>query len=133
QDVLRSAPRNTTADTTVLILIVSPLKPRYAGRAACPPNYSVCKSGTRGSGRAHRTQMNFNAYIEQPMATASTAFTASTETAVARNAAASTRLIFFRRCHALQSSRHRPIQAVTPASAGIGMCDTAPELTQRIA
>ena len=53
------------------------------------------------------------------MATASTALTANTDTAVARNAAASTRLIFGSRRHVLQSSRQSPIHAVTPASAGL--------------
>ena len=67
------------------------------------------------------------------MATAKTAFTVNTAMAVARKAAASTRLIFGSLRHALQSRRHSPIHAVTPASAGSGMCDTAPEPTHRIA
>src|ERR1017187_2462123 len=67
------------------------------------------------------------------MATASTALTANTDTAVARNDAASTGLIFGIRRHVLQSSRQSPIHAVTPASAGSGMCDTAPEPNDGIA
>ena len=67
------------------------------------------------------------------MATAITALTANTEIAVARNAAASARFIFGSRRHVPQSSRQSPIHAVTPASAGRGMCDTAPEPNHRIA
>ena len=64
------------------------------------------------------------------MVTAKTAFTDMTATAVTRKAAASMRLIFGSRRQALQSSRQRPIHAVTPASAGIGMCSTKPEPSQ---
>src|SRR5579871_291505 len=56
----------------------------------------------------------------------------STEAAVARKAAASTRLILGSLRQALQSSRHNPIQAVTPASAGIGMRATKPEPIHKI-
>src|SRR5215467_3449794 len=59
--------------------------------------------------------------MEQPIATAATALVTSTANAVARNAAASRRRILGRRRQVLQSSRQIPIQAVTPARAGIGI------------
>src|SRR6185369_16353190 len=95
-------------------------------------SYGTCKSGIR-SGRAHRAHAPLTTYIEQPIATARTALTANTAPAVARNAAASTRLIFANLRHALQSSRHKPIQAVTPARAGIGMWETVAAPNHRIA